>query len=408
MKFGSMTLLLTLCLASSVSLAEAPRVFVLDGEALLHVRQAAQQRDPFYVQALEQLEQRAQAALRERPYSVTHKRGMPPSGDKHDYMTIGPYWWPNPDTEDGLPYVRRDGVTNPQANDNTFDRRSRSRMTSAVNTLAQAYFFTGEEAYAEHAALLLRTWFLDEATAMNPHLQYAQAVPGRNEGRGIGIIDTVGWIDLIDSVGLIQSSPHWTAQDHEGLRRWFGEYLDWLKTSDNGRNEQGQINNHGTWYDAQVMIFALFTDQPDLAKEQLRQWTLRRIDSQMTVDGEQPYEVRRTRSWNYSTYNLRAFFTVARLGRHVDENLWQYEDEDGRSLTRALHYLLDYHERIDDWPHRQISSISTTSLGHIILPWAYEHLEEERYLEIWRNLPQESLAAHLTRLTHQHVMRPRD
>ena len=59
--------------------------------------------------------------------------------------------------------------------------------------LAAAYKITGERKYADHAAAHLRAWFIDEATRMNPNLQYAQAIQGRFTGRGTGIIERCTW-----------------------------------------------------------------------------------------------------------------------------------------------------------------------------------------------------------------------
>ena len=62
----------------------------------------------------------------------------PPSGDKHDYMSQAPYWWPDPAKADGRPYIRRDGQRNPEINRLT-DHDNLGRLTSAVATLGLAY-----------------------------------------------------------------------------------------------------------------------------------------------------------------------------------------------------------------------------------------------------------------------------
>src|SRR5207302_773663 len=83
------------------------------------------------------------------------KRRVPPSGDKHDYVSMGPYWWPNPAKRGGLPYVRRDGERNPEMRDD-YDAPRLAATTGAVTTLGLAYYFTDDEKYARRAALLLR------------------------------------------------------------------------------------------------------------------------------------------------------------------------------------------------------------------------------------------------------------
>ncbi|MDQ3813687.1 MAG: alginate lyase family protein, partial [Armatimonadota bacterium] len=170
--------------------------------------------------ALHKLVQEADDSLKAGPFSVMQKRLVPPSGDKHDYMSLGPYWWPDPAKPDGKPYIRRDGYVNPESTNDDTDRPKLAKMKANVETLALTTYFTGKEAYAEHAARLLRTWFLDPATRMNPHLNYGQAIPGIVDGRGIGIIDTGILAALCDAVALLEASPAWTPDDQRGLVQW--------------------------------------------------------------------------------------------------------------------------------------------------------------------------------------------
>lgn len=108
-------------------------------------------------------------ALEEGVYSVTHKDMVPASGSRHDYMSMGPYWWPDPDKSDGLPYIRRDGEVNPERND--LDSRRESRMINSVRTLSLAWYFSDNNKFADKAAELLDVWFLNPETLMNPHLK---------------------------------------------------------------------------------------------------------------------------------------------------------------------------------------------------------------------------------------------
>jgi hypothetical protein len=344
--------------------ASQPRVFLLDAESLLETRQRVREGDPALAPAIEKLRDEADKALKSGPYSVMDKDIVPPSGDKHDYYSFGPYWWPDPSKPDGLPYIRRDGEVNPKRD--TGDRRPMGRMSGAVETLALAYFFTGHEPYAEHAARLLRVWFLDEATRMNPHLEYGQAIPGRTEGRGIGIIDTAGLPRLVDAVGLLQGSEHWMPGDQQGMQRWFGEYLTWLQESSHGRDEDATKNNHATWYDVQVASFALFAGQEDLAREVLERAGERRIRTQIETDGRQPHELARTKSFDYSTMNLRGMFEMATLAEHVDVDLWNYESDDGRSIRQALDWLLPFATGEREWKHEQLKGLDPQRLTPLL------------------------------------------
>jgi hypothetical protein len=341
---------------------ELPRVFCLNPAKLAESEARLARGDESLQPAMKKLRAEADEALKAGPFSVMDKRLTPPSGDKHDYMSLGPYWWPDPNKADGLPYIRRDGRVNPETRTNDTDRLAFGRMTDAVETLALAWFLTDHRPYAVHAAKLLRAWFLEEGTKMNPNLQFGQAVPGRTQGRDIGIIDTARLTRVVDAIGLLESADAWTVEDQEAMRQWCRQYLTWLRTSSHGLGEEKQRNNHGTWYDAQVASLALFTGQDELARTTLDQVTTRRIDKQIEPDGRQPYELARTKSLGYSTMNLDGFIRLATMGEKVGVDLWHYESHDGRSLKKALDFLAGYADRDKKWPYQQIAPSSPAGL----------------------------------------------
>ena len=217
--------------------------------------------------AREALIKAADRALQTKPVSVMDKKKLPPSGDKHDYLSQAPYWWPDPSKPDGLPYIRRDGETIPSRSTDDFDRTSIGRMIGAVSTLGAGFKETGDEKYAEHATKLLRVWFLDPATKMNPNLNYAQGIPGITEGRGIGIIDTSGLVGVVKACEWLEKSKAFTNADRKGMKDWIGSYLNWMLTSKNGKEEAAAFNNHGTYYDLQAVTFALYTGQKEIAQK---------------------------------------------------------------------------------------------------------------------------------------------
>ena len=353
--------LLILSSASGLGAAtnSPPRVFLMDGERLLHVRNHIQ--SPEITPAINRLKEEAERALDARYVSVAYKAVTPPSGDKHDYLSQGPYWWSNPDTSNGLPYIRKDGERNPEIN-LLPDKANMNRMAESVETLSLAYYLFGEEKYARKAARLLRVWFLDKATRMNPNFNFAQGIPGVTAGRGIGLIESRVLIGVVDSAGLLEGSPAWAEADHQKLRQWFGEFLKWMIESKHGKDEAAARNNHGTYYDLQVAAFALFTGRPELAVNVLNEARAKRIAAQIAPDGSQPLEIARTKSWSYSVMNLNGLIELAELGRKTGIDLWGFETEDGRGIRKAVEYLRPYALGEAKWPHREIGKFSPEAL----------------------------------------------
>ena len=357
----------------------APDLLLIDGRHLATAAARAQAGDARLQAALAALERDAKRALELQPVSVMDKKVAPPSGDKHDYMSQAPYWWPDPAKADGRPYIRKDGVRNPEIN-GISDHDNLGRLTSAVATLGLAYYLTGRDGYAAHAARLVRVWFLDPATRMNPHLRFGQGIPGINDGRGIGIIETRGLPELLDGVRLLQGAAAWTADDERGLREWMRAYAAWLADSPHGQDEAKNGNNHETWYDVQLASLALHTGQTDLARRTL-EGSRERIGRQLRADGGQPRELERTRSWDYSAFNLTAFFHLAKLGERVGVDLWTHRTADGKSLRQALDFMIPFATGERRWPDPQITEWRPSAI-HPLLRRAAVAWQEPRYREL--------------------------
>jgi hypothetical protein len=295
----------------------------------------------------------ATEALLAGPFSVVHKSVVPPSGDQHDYMSYAPYWWPDPAKPDGLPYIRRDGERNPSRLEIS-DKAELNDMASTVETLTLAYFFTGEKQFAERSADLLRQWFIDCPTRMNPNLKYAQAVRGRSTGRSTGLIDGRSFVTVVDSVGLLVDSDSWTADDERALQAWFVQFLQWLQhTGGDGEVAAGK-NNHGTFCDLQVAMYALYVGKPDVARRVIESVRTTRIAPQIEPDGRQPLELARTKAWSYSVANLSGLMQLATLGDRLGIDLWEYQTEDGRSIRAGLNFLAPYGVGETKWPYEQL------------------------------------------------------
>lgn len=346
-------LLLVLLFSTAVFGQTIPRVYSLNAELLQKSKSRMIAKDP----ALISLRSEANKALKAGPFAVTQKERTPPSGDKHDYLSLAPYWWPDPKSKDGLPYIRRDGETNPESKRGT-DANTIGTMASTVETLAIAYYFTDEERYAERAALLVRAWFLDSATKMNPNFRYAQAVLGHDDGRGAGLIESRQFIKVVDAAGLLGGSKAWTEKDQQALVVWFREFATWIQTSPNGKDEAKAKNNHGSWYAAQLASFALFIGDTALARK-TAEAAKARIAWQMEPDGKQQEELARTRGLWYSGFNLEALMTLAEAGKKVGVDLFAYQTKDKRSIRRGIDYLAAYADPAQKWPHQQINEMES-------------------------------------------------
>jgi hypothetical protein len=306
--------------------------------------------------ALKSLTKEADKILDDAPLTVTDKKVAGPSGDIHDYVSLAPYYWPNPKTKDGLPYIRKDGEVNPESKnpDSTDDTRVLA-LARRMKVLGMAYYFTGNEKYGSKAVEQIRVWFLDEKTKMNPHMKFSQGVRGVCTGRGTGMMDGRHISMAADATALIVNSTAWKAGEREAAEIWFKDFFDWMLKSDLGKEESESKNNHGSHYDAQMVRWALHIGRVDVAKEFLEGVKVKRIPLQIEPDGKQPLELARTNSLTYSQFNIKALTSLAIMGEYVGVDLWNYKTKDGRCIALALDYILPY---IDfprkPWPYKQI------------------------------------------------------
>jgi len=338
------------------------------------------QTSPYYP-AFTKLMEDAEDAMGKGPFSVTYKKMVPPGGTKNDYMSQGPYWWPDTTKPEGLPFIRRDGIRNPEAG---IDRNQLGNMMDAVQKLSLAWFFSGNEKFAERASYLLKVWFIDPETKMNPSLEYAQSIPGITTGRGIGIIDVRGMYTLVDAITLLEGSGAIDRTDMELIKKWFASLFEWLTTSNNGKDEDDYKNNHSVAYDVIVSSIARFLGNNDYAAKKISEIPGRRIDPMIRSDGSQPEELIRTNAFGYSVSNLRNFFDAGEMGLKTGVDIFSYKNKEGGSLRGALDFLAGYIGGEKEWEWQQIGGFrgSENNLGFLVRRAARIYKEPE-YQKLW-------------------------
>jgi len=354
--------------------AQLPKVYLVNPERLVNLRKAITEGDTNVSAKLKVLTRQADKLLNKQFKSIMDKNYELPGESKHNYISLARYYWPDSSKPDGKPYIRKDGEKNPEV-DSISDDKNLGVIIQAVNTLSYAYYFTGNEKYAAKCAELLRFWFLDTATKMNPNLEHAQMVLGKHDGGGSGIIDTHLLPKVIDGIGLLTGSPSLTKEIEEGMVKWFRDYINWLQASKNGKHESQAKNNHGSFYEMQVAAGAMFTGQYDLADKILK-GEFARIASQVEPDGKQPFELVRTLGLGYSSFNLEALFMLANIAEKRNIDLWNYQTADGRSIRKALDYLVPFALGKKTWEHQQIHPFKPETIYSLLAEASIKYNDE--------------------------------
>ena len=295
--------------------------------------------------------------LKEKPITITSVTSPRSEGTKHDFFSEGDYWWPDPENPEG-PYIRRDGMSNP---DNFNDHRKLLiRFSVITGNLTSAYLITKDAKYALAVLPHLKAWFINDSTRMNPNLQYSQAIHGRYKGRYIGIIDGIHLMEVAQSVKILETYGLIPIKDFKEIKSWFKEYEQWLINSDFGKNESNHPNNHGTWWISQVSTYARLLNDEKTLKLCREKFTKQIIPNQIAVDGSQPKELARTKPYGYSLFNLEGLVVNTMLLSDKSINLWKYQTKDGKSVKKAVEFMTPYIKDKTSWPYK-----------HDVMYWDY-------------------------------------
>jgi len=322
--------------------------------------------------------------LSEKPITIAAYVSPRSAGGKHDYFSEGDYWWPDPANPNG-PYIRRDGYSNP---DNFNEHRhALIRLSVQMPALAAAWMLTREKRYASQAAKHLRAWFLDPATLMNPHLQYAQAIKGITTGRGIGIIDTIHLVEVARAIPVLTESRVLGDAERNGIRKWFADYLHWMTTSSHGQEEREAANNHGTCWAMQVAEFARLTSNGELKSYCRDRFKTVIAPHQIAPDGSFPEELRRTKPYNYSLFNLDAMSTLCQILSTPEDNLFAFQLSDGRGMRRVFEFMYPFIADKKSWPYpADVQYFDQFPLRHPSLLFAGLAYSAPQYLSLWKRL----------------------
>jgi len=328
----------------------------------------------------------ATAALALEPVTITQFRAQLSEGGPNDFYSNGDYWWPDPTKTNGLPYLQRDGESNP----NNFNqhRRCIAQLRDAVAALGAAYQVTGDDRYALKAAELLRVFFLDPKTRMKPHLKYAQAVPGRTPGRGTGIIDSLHLVEVPVAIEALRRSPAFPPEVLTGLKEWFRAYVEWMATSKNGKEEAAATNNHSVAFYLQLAAFAGFAGDEARLAECRRQFKEVFLPKQMAADGSFPAELKRTKPYGYSIFQLDNMAALCQLLSTGTDDLWSFALPDGRGIRQAVEFLYPYLADKSTWPYRpDLQAWNGWPARQPALLFAGLAFAEQKYLDLWQKLP---------------------
>jgi hypothetical protein len=310
------------------------------------------------VLAIQEIITKGKTELDKGPYSVVDKSTFPPSKDKHDYLSLAPYFWPDPSKIDGLPWIRKDGEVNPLTRENNTDQVRKNRFFNAINNLANAYYYSNDSVYFDRIKYLVEIWFLNPETRMNPNLNFGQGIPGVNTGRPAGIIEILDLKDMLKVLSYLKMHNPQEKEFYDQFDQWIGSFRNWLMNSELGIKEREAHNNHGSVYDVLLGSIYIYENKSTELKALLNRAKHQRLELHIDEEGKQNAELARTKALSYSRLNLEALLTLCEFGKMVDVDLWNYNiNNQSYTISKAFDFLKPFVFENKPWPYQQISSM---------------------------------------------------
>lgn len=327
---------------------------------------------------------KANAALTMEPLTITAIQSARSAGGLHDFYSEGDYWWPNPNNLDGA-YIQKDGLTNP--NNFVAHRKAMIRFSQIIGALTSAYLITKDEQYVTHAVRHLKAWFIDTATFMHPSLLYAQAIKGKVTGRGIGIIDMIQMMEVAQSVRVLEHSHVLNNDVLVSIKNWFSTYLQWVTTHPYGIEERDAKNNHATCWVMQVAVFAKLVGNHSLIDTCKQRFASILLPQQLGKNGSFPLELKRTKPYAYSLFNLDAMATICHVLSNSNEVLWNYSSQEGSTIKNAINFLYPFVKNKENWRYpKDVMYWNDWPVAQPFLIFGYNKFKNKKWLTTWKHL----------------------
>lgn len=284
------------------------------------------------------------------PFVSVRNKKKSYTGDSNVYESLATYFWPDKSNPNGR-YIVKDGQHNPETD--LYCTPLIYTLSHKLKYICEAYVLTGDDKYAQYAKKQILFWFTDPHFYMKPDFEYGQFIPGGKYTKGnIGAISEAYYlIDALEAIALLKDNKYIDKTTNRKLKDWFHEFSIWMRTSIIGSKMKSASDNCSIMFDVLLYRISYYINDKVTCRDITKNFTTQRLHKQITEDGRQIMELKRSNAITYSIYNLNHIidfcFMLEKSGTHY------YYATNSKRIEAALNYIYQFTDNKEKYSYME-------------------------------------------------------
>jgi hypothetical protein len=148
----------------------------------------------------------------------------------------------------------------------------------------------------------------------------------------------------------------------------------------------------------QVAAFAKFTGNEVLIEFCKKRYMTVLLPDQMAANGSFPEELRRTKPYGYSLFNLDAMAMICQILSDDNNDLWTYQTADGKGIEKGLNFLYPYVDDKASWPFKKdVMYWDNWPIAHPFLLFGAIEFNQRTWFLTWKKLDHDPTVGEVVR-----------
>ena len=198
--------------------------------------------------------------------------------------------------------------------------------------LTLASYFSDDNSYADHAVSIIKEWFLDQNTKVNPSKVFTEATHR--------LLKTTYVYTLFDSLRLLRKKGRFSEDEWHGLQRWFTQVMEAMDQSARAWRLGYTSKDHiGLYYDIQYSSIAAFINNSTQMYKTIQD-SIARLYEHVAPDGTLHNEITKKSCESNQIFALAGWQTMDRMASKLGIDLWNQAIDDSDKYSRLCRTMV--------------------------------------------------------------------